>query len=225
MMFEDLQRAIESVMPYVKQRIGEFKRLRDEGITHYDFRPFLKIELDADIFSELCFCLLTANSSASMGILLQKEIGIDGFKSMGLEELTQIISKHGHRFARQRAERIVKAREVFEDVLYLVRNARSGKEIRDLLSDPCSKYKVRGFGLKEASHFLRNIGFDDVAIVDRHILRYLKEKKIIPDQKTLTRRIYLTAEEKLAEICSELKLTQSELDLYIFYIKTKKVLK
>ncbi|MGB9873942.1 MAG: N-glycosylase, partial [Hydrogenobacter sp.] len=61
-MFEDLQRAIESVEPYVKQRIGEFKRLRSEGITHYDFRPFLNLELDADIFSELCFCLLTANS-------------------------------------------------------------------------------------------------------------------------------------------------------------------
>ncbi len=224
-MFEDLQKAIASVGPYVKQRIDEFKRLRNEGITHYDFRPFLNLELDADIFSELCFCILTANSSASMGIRLQKEIGIDGFKSMDLEELTQIISKHGHRFARQRAERIVKAREVFEDVLELVQSAKSGKEIRDLLSDPRSKYKVQGFGLKEASHFLRNIGFDDVAIIDRHVLRYLKERNLIPDQKTLTRRIYLTAEEKLGEICSKLNLTQAELDLYIFYIKTKKVLK
>ncbi len=224
-MFEDIERAIKLVESYVKKRVEEFRKLRDVGITHYDFRPFLDVDLEADVFSELCFCILTANSSASVGIRLQKEIGIEGFKSMSLEELTDVISRHGHRFARQRAERIVKARKVFEDVMGLLRSAKSGKEIRELLSDACSKYKVEGFGLKEASHFLRNTGFDDVAIIDRHVLRYLKEKGLIPDQKTLTRRIYLIAEERLQEVCSQLGLTQAELDLYIFYIKTKKVLK
>jgi len=102
---------------------------------------------------------------------------------------------------------------------------KEGKVIRDLLSDTCSKYKVEGFGLKEASHFLRNIGFEDVAIVDRHIFRYLKEKGLLPDYKTITRRIYLEAERKLEEICQELGMSQGELDLYIFYHKTGKVLK
>jgi len=223
--FEDIKKAKEKVEAYVKRRLAEFKRLGEEGITHYDFRPFLDVELDADIFSELCFCILTANSSASMGIKLQKEIGIEGFKTLSFEELTSIISKHGHRFANQRAERILKAREKFPEVLQLIRNTKNGKEVRELISDACSKYKIEGFGLKEASHFLRNIGFEDLAIIDRHILRYLKEKRLIPDQRTLTRRMYLMAEEKLGEVCQELEITQAELDLYIFYIKTGKVLK
>jgi N-glycosylase/DNA lyase len=224
-MFEDIIEAKASVGHFVNKRVEEFKKLGREGITFYDFRPFLDVQLEADIFSELCFCLLTANSSASVGIRLQKEIGIEGFKRMSFEELTHTISRYGHRFAKQRAERIVKARETFEDVLDIINSAKSGREIRDLLSDACSKYKVEGFGLKEASHFLRNVGFDDVAIIDRHVLRYLRENQLVPDQKTLTRRIYLMAEERLQDVCSQLKLTQAELDLYIFYIKTKKVLK
>ncbi|MFN3975933.1 MAG: N-glycosylase/DNA lyase [Aquificaceae bacterium] len=224
-MFEELTALKEKIGEHVKGRLLEFKRLGKEGRTTFDFRPYADYVYEADIFSELCFCILTANSSALLGIKLQSIIGIEGFKEMGLEELERVISSAGHRFARQRAERIVKARENFDRVMEVLRGSREGKEIRELLSDSCSKYKIEGFGLKEASHFLRNIGFEDVAIVDRHIFRYLKEKQLLPDYKSLTRRIYLTAEEKLQNICQKLGISQAELDLYIFYYKTGKVLK
>ena len=224
-MFEEIIEAKEKVEDIVNQRLKEFKRLREEGITHYNFRPFLDLEYDADVFSELCFCLLTANSSATLGIKIQKAIGVEGFKELDLEELSRVIESHKHRFPKQRAERIIKARERFESVMELLKDSRDGKTIRDLLSDTCSKYKVEGFGMKEASHFLRNVGYNDVAIVDRHVLRFLKEKRLIPDVKTLTRRIYLQAERALDKVCEKLGMTQAELDLYIFYVKTKKVLK
>ncbi len=220
-----MQELREKIKPYVDKRLSEFKELGKTGKTTFDFRPFADYVYTADLFSELCFCLLTANSSALTGIKLQSFIDIEGFKNMSLEELERTISSAGHRFARQRAERIVKARESFERVMELIEGSRDGKAIRDLLSDTCSKYKVEGFGLKEASHFLRNIGFEDVAIVDRHIFRYLKEKKLLPDYKTITRRVYLEAERKLEEICQELGMSQAELDLYIFYRKTGRVLK
>ncbi len=220
-----MQELREKIKPYVDKRLSEFKELGKTGKTTFDFRPFADYVYTADLFSELCFCLLTANSSALTGIKLQSLIDIEGFKNMSLEELERTISSAGHRFARQRAERIVKARESFERVMELIEGSRDGKAIRDLLSDTCSKYKVEGFGLKEASHFLRNIGFEDVAIVDRHIFRYLKEKKLLPDYKTITRRVYLEAERKLEEICQELGMSQAELDLYIFYRKTGRVLK
>ncbi len=224
-MFEELQELREKIKPYIDKRLSEFKELGKTGKTTFDFRPFADYVYTADLFSELCFCLLTANSSALTGIKLQSLIDIEGFKNMSLEELERTISSAGHRFARQRAERIVKARESFERVMELIEGSRDGKAIRDLLSDTCSKYKVEGFGLKEASHFLRNIGFEDVAIVDRHIFRYLKEKKLLPDYKTITRRVYLEAERKLEKICQELGMSQAELDLYIFYRKTGRVLK
>ncbi|MFN3870126.1 MAG: N-glycosylase/DNA lyase [Aquificaceae bacterium] len=224
-MFEELIALKEKIGDHVKRRLLEFKRLGKEGRTTFDFRPYASYVYEADLFSELCFCLLTANSSALLGIKLQSTIGIEGFKKMNLDDLERVISSAGHRFALQRAERIVKARERFERVLEILNSSKSGKEVRELLSDSRSKYKVEGFGLKEASHFLRNIGFEDVAIVDRHIFRYLKEKGLLPDYKTLTRKIYLTAEERLQGICQELGISQAELDLYIFYYKTGKVLK
>jgi Thermostable 8-oxoguanine DNA glycosylase len=30
-------------------------------------------------FSELCFCILTANSSAKLGIKIQERVGVEGF--------------------------------------------------------------------------------------------------------------------------------------------------
>ena len=84
---------------------------------------------------------------------------------------------------------------------------------------------VKGFGYKEASHFLRNVGFRDVAILDRHILRYLKERGLIEEvPKTLGRRSYLKLEILLSAIARKLKLSLGELDLYLWYIMTGEVI-
>ncbi|WP_333784463.1 N-glycosylase/DNA lyase [Thermocrinis sp.] len=224
-MFEEILLAKKEVEPFVKRRLEEFKKLGDSGKTTFDFRPFLDVQYEADLFSELCFCILTANSSAVLGIKAQKQIGMEGFKKMSLEELTEALSSIGHRFARQRAERIVKARDNFDKTLELLKGGGDPSNLRDLLSDTCSKYKVEGFGMKEASHFLRNIGYDNLSIVDRHIFRFLKEKGLIPDYKTMTRKIYLQAEKALKEVGEKLGVSMAELDLYIFYLKTRKVLK
>jgi N-glycosylase/DNA lyase len=146
--FEDVLLAKEKVGSFVHRRLEEFENLGKFGETYFNFKPFLDAEYKADLFSELCFCLLTANSSASLGIKAQMQIGTEGFKSLSFEELTEILSSLGHRFARQRAERIVKARESFHRTLELLENGLSPQELRDLLSDTCSKYKVEGFGLQ-----------------------------------------------------------------------------
>ncbi len=222
---EKIREVIPKVKEYVSRRIYEFERLGKEGKTRYDFRPFLDIEYEAGLFSELCFCLLTANSSASMGIRIQAEVGDKGFMELGPEELTRLIASHGHRFPEQRAHRIIEARSKWEDVEKLLGQAKNYKELRSFLADPKSPYKIKGFGYKEASHFLRNIGAKDVAIIDRHIYRFLTENGLFPQVKTLTPKRYLEAEGALGALCEDLGITQAELDLYIFFIKTKKVLK
>ncbi len=222
---EKVSSVVPKVRDYVLKRLGEFERLGREGKTRFDFRPFLDIDYEAGLFSELCFCLLTANSSASMGIRIQAELGDEGFLRSSYEELVEVIRKHGHRFPEQRAERIIGAREKWEKVLELLRKEKDRKEVRRLLADPNSEFKIKGFGYKEASHFLRNIGEKDVAIIDRHIYRFLTENGLFPEVKTMTPKRYLEAEKVLGEVCEQLGITQAELDLYIFYIKTKKVLK
>lgn len=217
---DEIIKARKEVEKYVKQRISEFKNLKEKNLTTFNFRPFLDIEpYQADIFSEACFCILTANSSAVMGIKIQKEVGIDGFKEYSYEQLFNIIRKKGHRFAQQRAERIIRLREK-EDFLLEISKEDDGKIAREKLVK-----NIYGYGYKEASHFLRNIGFDDVGIIDRHISRFLFEKGLVKPRKTITKKVYLECEEALEKIAFDLGLKLSELDLYIFYIKTGKVLK
>jgi len=222
---EEVKSVIPRVERYVKQRMEEFERLGKGGKTHFDFRPFLDIDYDAGLFSELSFCILTANSSATLGIKVQAHLGDEGFLNKNKEELEEVFRKFGHRYAGQRAERIVEARQKFPKVKTLIEKEKNPKVIRELLADSKSPYKIKGFGYKEASHFLRNIGFKDVAIIDRHISRFLMEKGLLKQVKSITPKVYLEAERVLEEVAKELGLTLGELDLYIFYIKTKKVLK
>lgn len=87
---------------------------------------------------------------------------------------------------------------------------------------------VKGVGMKEASHFIRNIGFGgkELAILDRHILKNLKELKVIEKiPKKLTKKTYLEIEEKMREFCKMLGISMYELDMLLWYKETGKVLK
>ncbi len=217
---QQILQAIDKVKPYVDKRIDEFISIKEKNYTTFDFNPFLDIKpYTADIFSEACFCILTANFKATTGIKIQTEVGIEGFKTFPVEKLYEIFKKNGHRFALQRAERIVNLRNL-ENFLLDISTYESGKKARIELVK-----KINGYGFKEASHFLRNIGFTDVAIIDRHISRFLFENGYVKQRKTITKNVYLECEEALEKIGEDLNLNQAELDLYIFYIKTGKVLK
>jgi N-glycosylase/DNA lyase len=84
---------------------------------------------------------------------------------------------------------------------------------------------VKGIGFKEASHFLRNTGSKDVAILDRHILSLMIEHKIIEKPKTLTPKSYLLIEKKFIKLANRLEITPAKLDLLMWYLKTGEVLK
>ena len=84
---------------------------------------------------------------------------------------------------------------------------------------------MKGLGFKEASHFLRNIGYDDYAIVDFHIVDLLVRHNLIKKPKTLSRVKYLEIEEILRKIAKKSGLTLAELDLYLWFLETIKVLK
>lgn len=84
---------------------------------------------------------------------------------------------------------------------------------------------MKGIGYKEGSHFLRNVGYLDLAILDRHILRCMDRNCWIDLPKTLTRKRYLDIEEKFKEISEEAGLRPGELDLYLWYMETGKILK
>jgi N-glycosylase/DNA lyase len=171
-------------------------------------------------FSELCFCILTANSSARLGIRIQEKLGEKGFLTLPLPELTRELRAIGHRFYQKRAAYIVEARTL-RKLKRILRGFSTAAEAREWLVK-----NVKGLGYKEASHFLRNIGHDSVAILDRHVLRTLHKEGVIDRiPKHLSRPNYLRIEQKLKEIAGKVSLTLAELDLYLWYMATGEVLK
>ncbi|MEM4182059.1 MAG: N-glycosylase/DNA lyase [Candidatus Pacearchaeota archaeon] len=170
------------------------------------------------IFSELCFCFLTANFQAERSIKMQKKLEKDFFEAEE-KELARKLKEEGHRFWPQRAEFIVLAREKRREIFKVIKN-KNGKEVRDWFV-----HNIKGLGMKEASHFLRNIGFKDVAIIDFHIVDLLFKNRLIKRPKSLTKKRYLEIEKILEKLGKESGLNLAELDLYLWYLETGKVLK
>ena len=138
---------------------------------------------------------------------------------MSLEELREKLRSFGHRFYSKRAEYIVEARRYAESLKKIV------TDLGEFLAREWLVKNVKGIGYKEASHFLRNVGYFNLAILDRHILSVLSEHGIIEKPKTLTRRRYLEIEGKMRDLAEKVDLSLGELDLYLWYMKTGKVLK
>ncbi|MBI2080052.1 N-glycosylase/DNA lyase [Candidatus Micrarchaeota archaeon] len=194
-----------SVGQLVEQRLEQFKQVYSNP---------------RKVFSEMCFCLLTANSSAEMGLKVQNSIEHLFFES-DQKKLSAALRRLGYRFYNKRAEYIIEARSKFLDIKNQLEEFEHEKEAREFLVE-----NVKGYGYKEASHFLRNIGFMDVAILDRHIIRIMNENKMIRELPTsLNKKRYLKFEKKLEPLCEATDLTQGELDFYLWYLKTGKVLK
>jgi N-glycosylase/DNA lyase len=85
---------------------------------------------------------------------------------------------------------------------------------------------VRGLGYKEASHFLRNVGFRGYAILDKHILGRLAEFGVIESPKPpSTKKRYLDLEQKLKHFSERIDIDFDELDLLLWYTKTGEILK
>jgi N-glycosylase/DNA lyase len=194
----------------LKAEVGEIVGAR--------IKEFESQKSDDQLFSELCFCILTANFDAEKSIAIQREIG-DGFLNLPEGDLAGKLKRLGHRFPNARASYIVEARGV-TPLSGVIGSIEGDMELRDWLVE-----HVRGVGYKEASHFLRNIGRKDLAILDFHIIDLLSREGIIKRPKSLTKRSYLEIEDLLRRVGEKLGLDLAELDHYLWFMETGKVLK
>ena len=188
----------------IKDRIKEFKEI-DKKSTD-------------ELFKEMCFCILTANFNAEKSIKIQNEIG-ECFLTDSKNDLSKKLREYGHRFPNTRAEYIsesIKCKDKLNDIIQF----HDKNALREWIVN-----NVKGLGYKEASHFLRNIGFDDYAIIDFHIVDILANHKLIERPKTMTKKKYLEIEKLLGALAEKTDLTLAELDLYLWYMETGKILK
>ena len=80
-------------------------------------------------------------------------------------------------------------------------------------------------GMKEAGHFLRNIGMSGLAILDVHIINGLRKRKLIPPEKTLTNSSYCDIEDTMKDYAEQVGISLDELDLLLWSQKTGFVFK
>jgi len=204
--------------------LKEIERLKQSQISEIITNRIKEFEIlgkkhEDEVFSELCFCLMTANFSADKCIKIQKEMGRN-ILILPEKELAKELTRLGHRFPNARANYISEARKCKSE-LFKIMNPDS-KQMREWLVQ-----NIKGLGMKEASHFLRNIGYKDLAIIDFHIMDLLAKESLInkPKSKSLTKKQYLEIEKVLENLGKEASLNLAELDLYLWYIETGKILK
>ena len=203
------------------ESINNLKRSKIKKIIDNKIKEFENIHKKPTnkIFEELCFCILTANYNAKEAIKIQNNIR-NGFLTLSKSKLSKKLKELGHRYPNTRAEYIVEARKHKNSLKRTLNNHNGEYELREWLIK-----NIKGFGYKEASHFLRNMGYKNLAIIDFHIIDLLIKNKLIKKPKTLTKNKYIEIEDKLKELADKSNLTLGELDLYLWFLETKKILK
>jgi N-glycosylase/DNA lyase len=210
-------------MKLLIQKINELKNSEIRNTIDSRMKEFEELgkKSSNEIFKELCFCLMTANFSAHGGIKIQNEIN-NGFLNLKEEELAKKLSELGHRFPNMRAKFIRSAQLHKDSIKKIIQGFPDENSAREWIVK-----NIKGLGMKEASHFLRNIGYKNIAIIDFHIVDLLAKHNLIekPKNKSLTIKKYLEIENILKQLAQKTNLNLGELDLYLWYEETGKVLK
>lgn len=185
-------------------------------------QDFAAVPVD-QYFYELAYCILTPQSSAKNADLTITELQRDQFYEKGFDPTSYLRnSAHYIRFHNVKSARLLRMRELFPTLLPLLILDIPAYDLRGAVLE-----KVSGFGLKEASHFLRNIGKRNLAILDRHILKHLFRLGVIEEIPTNapTGKRYLAIEEQWLKFCEEVSIPLDELDLLFWSMEAGEIRK
>ena len=168
----------------------------------------------AKYFYEMAYCILTPQSKAEGAEKAIAELSDANFFASPFDS-SAILRKYV-RFHNTKSERLIAIAHSFGVADEMLSSGILPAQERAWLVE-----NVKGFGLKEASHFLRNIGRRGLAILDRHILNRLAECGVIePDAKVQPAKNYFAIEEKFLEFSCAVGISMDELDLLFWSANT-----
>ena len=203
-MLKDFLKHYESKGEIILSKLKEFEYVHEEG----------------DWFEEMTFCVFAANSSAEMGLKAVELLrGSDG----SLEDYKKRVGGKV-RFYNKRSEYLHYNKELlkkFKDLKTVLKGIDDFYERRRFLVD-----NFKGFGFKEASHFLRNVGYKGYCIIDKHILRLMKELGVFEtDKPPKNEKEYYEYERLMKKFVEENGLDVDVLDLALWSYATGKIIK
>lgn len=185
----------------IQEKLKEYKNISEE-----------------EWFYELCFCLLTPGSKALVADRCVKTFKELDFKNKEID-IHPYISHI--RFHNRRNNYLQQLKQQYPEIHKKIKLEKDSIGLRNWLAQ-----NVKGIGLKEASHYLRNIGHRDLAIIDRHILKGLKRAKVIKEvPESLSKNKYLDLEQKFKEFSKQINIPMDELDLLFWSMETGRVFK
>lgn len=212
--FYELEKIYFEKKEDIKKRLEEFKTVWREGNNR-------------DIHVELSFCILTPQSKAKNAWQAITTLRDNGLLFQGsADEIVEYLNIV--RFKNNKAKYLVELREQMKDE----NGELITKDFFEKFETPANAREwivknIKGMAYKEAGHFLRNVGFgEEVAILDRHILRNLVRLEVIDEiPKTITPKLYLAIENKMKEYCKNVGIPMDELDLLLWYIEAGEIFK
>ena len=225
---EELKADYNNKKHKIKERLQQFEKFFNEPYSWFyrnDNLVLLPVETKEDhrLFEELAFCIFTANTSAEMGakaVDAVRDVLINGTA----DDMTRRLENY--RFNKKRPQYIVHTREHLKNHINFelkkkISLLKNINERRDFFVK-----NVKGFGMKEASHFLRNIGFKGYAILDKHIINSLHEFEVIEkNEKPKNSKEYLEIEQQFIDFSKEIGIDMDKLDLLLWSRKNGRILK
>lgn len=173
-------------------------------------------------FYELCYCLCTPqskaeNANAAVTILQERDFERTGFNPVSILR----DKAHYIRFHETKALRLLKAREEWLYIASVLDSSLNDEQKREWLVE-----NVDGMSWKEASHYLRNIGYRNLAILDRHTLKHLVRCGVFAEVPNIAGKArYLDAGEGFKKFAAHVGIPMDELDLYFWASEAGLILK
>jgi len=226
-MDENLDREFYKNGKDIKEIVQIYNSIKSKVILRLnEFKKLLEIGIEEDIFKELVFCLLTPQSKAKICWIAVENLAKQDLLLNGdIDAIAHGLKSVRFRF--NKAKYILEARRKFMnrnkiDIKQKIGRFKNIIEARDWLVK-----NVKGLGYKESSHFLRNIGFgNDIAILDRHILKNLKLIGVIEEiPNPLSKTKYIEIEQGFIRLAHKLNIPVSHLDLVLWYKETGELFK
>jgi len=211
---DEMQKSYREKQRAIRLRLGEFAEVGRSGD-------------DVRLFEELSYCIFTAGASARMGLNSVDRIRRHLLKA-GHTRLENLLVG-AHRYPRARSGYIVHTRNYLKcecNLRLSEKLASFGRDAEARRDFFARNPGIKGIGYKEASHYLRNIGYRGYAILDKHILRTLHDCGVIDSPNPpATKKKYLAVEEQMRNFAAETRINFDELDLLLWSNKTGEILK